>query len=535
MGRGPASGPGWAILRHALRGERVRLGVIAAIWVLYAVANVVGYRDTYGTAAERARFATAFKDNIALRLFYGVPRDLASVGGYAEFRVAGILSIVAAAWGLFAAVRALRGEEDSGCYELMLAGAIGRGRALAAAFAALGLECLALLGVLWVTLLATAVAPGDMTAGQTLLLSAGIAAPAAVFVAVGALTSQLAPTARGAQAMAGALVAFALLVRIAADVTHGHGWLRWLGPLGWTEEVHPVTGARPGVLLLFLAAIGLAGGGAVAIAARRDIGNGLFRRHDARPSRFVLLGSPSQAAARAELVPLAVWVVGVGVFAVVLGAFAQSIADEARRSGLRSFGLPLTTARGYLSVVFSFFAFVTAMFAVTHVGGLRDEEGSGRLETLLALPVGRRGWLAGRLALAGATTAVLALAAGVLVWLGSLLTGGGVGLVGLLAAGVNCLPVSWLFLGLGVLAFAALPRSSPGVMLTLVSVVYLWQLVGALVSAPSWLLAASPFHFVSAVPERAFDLVGAGAMVAVGVAAGLAALAVFERRDLRTG
>ena len=42
--------------------------------------------------AERVRFARVFSDNIALRLFYGVPHDLASVAGYAEFRVVGILA-----------------------------------------------------------------------------------------------------------------------------------------------------------------------------------------------------------------------------------------------------------------------------------------------------------------------------------------------------------------------------------------------------------------------------------------------------------
>jgi polyether ionophore transport system permease protein len=324
-------------------------------------------------------------------------------------------------------------------------------------------------------------------------------------------------------------------VRIAADVTHGHGWLRWLGPLGWTEQVHPVTGARPAVLLLFAGAAFVIVGVAAGIAVRRDIGSGLFRRHDARRSRSFLLGSPTQAAVRGDLIPLAVWIAGGGLFAVVLGAFAKSIADETRRSGLHTLGLPLTTATGYLSVVFSLFAFLTALFAVTHVGGMRDEEGSGRLETLLALPVGRRGWLAGRLAAAGAATAVLALAMGVLAWIGAAATASGVSLGGLLAAGGNCLPVSLLFLGVGVLAFAASPRSSPGLMLTIVSVAFLWQLVGALVSAPSWLLAASPFDFVAAVPERAFDAVGAGAMLAVAVACGVAALALFGRRDLQTG
>jgi ABC-2 type transport system permease protein len=131
------------ITLHAVRGERVRLTVIGLICAAYAAGNVVGYRETYPSVADSVRFARVFSDNIALRLFYGVPHDLATVAGYAEFRVVGILAILTAAWSLFAAVRALRGEEDAGRYELILAGAVGRGGTVIAVLVALAVECLA--------------------------------------------------------------------------------------------------------------------------------------------------------------------------------------------------------------------------------------------------------------------------------------------------------------------------------------------------------------------------------------------------------
>ena len=96
--------------------------VMVSIAALYALANVVGYRQAYPTRASREQFARAFSDNIALRLFYGIPHDLATVGGYVEFRAMGMIGILGAAWMVFAAVRALRGEEESGCFELILAG-----------------------------------------------------------------------------------------------------------------------------------------------------------------------------------------------------------------------------------------------------------------------------------------------------------------------------------------------------------------------------------------------------------------------------
>ena len=72
-----------------------------------------------------------------MQLFYGVPHDLLSVGGYTAWRVGGTASIFAAAWGLTAAVRALRAEEDAGRQELVLAGVISRRDAYLAALAAI--------------------------------------------------------------------------------------------------------------------------------------------------------------------------------------------------------------------------------------------------------------------------------------------------------------------------------------------------------------------------------------------------------------
>jgi ABC-2 type transport system permease protein len=523
-----------AVARHALRQERVRLAVIGTIVVLYTAANVVGYRDTYPTAAERERFAAAFGDNVALRLFYGLPHDLATVAGYVEFRVVGILSVLLAAWAVFAAVRALRGEEDAGRFELLLAGSVRRGDATAAVLAALAAECVVLWAATVLALVATGTAFGDVTLGQALLLAAAIVAPGALFAAIGALACQIAPTHRGAQALGGALVAVFLLVRIVADLVDGARSLRWATPLGWAGEVRPVTGSRPAVLLLFAVATALAAWATLAIARRRDVGTGLVGGGNAPRSRRALLGSPLQAAVRGEAPTLLTWVVGAGAFAAAIGGFSKSIAEEARKANLHSaLGTDYTTPAGYLALTFVAYALVVALFAASHLNGIRDEEASGRLETLLALPVRRAGWLAGRVAIATAASTALALLIGLLTWAGAASQDAGVGLGSLLAAGANCLPAALLFLGLGTLLFALLPRQSAGAAMALVGVAFLWELVGAVVGAPSWALAASPFHHVAAVPVARFDTAGAAIMLVLAAVSAVTGVAVFSRRDLQ--
>ena len=533
--RGRRSGAGAAVARHAFHQERVRLGVICAIVVLYTAANVVGYRDTYPSAAERHRFAAAFGDNVALRLFYGLPHDLATVAGYVEFRVVGILTVLLAAWAVFAAVRALRGEEDAGRFELLLAGSVRRGDATAAVLVALAAECLVLWAATALTLVATGTAFGDVTLGQAILLAAAIVAPGVLFAAIGALACQIAPTHRGAQALGGALVALFLLLRIVADLVDGARGMRWATPLGWAGEVRPVTGSRPAVLLLFAVTTALAAWATLAVARRRDVATGLVGAGRAPRSRLALLGSPLQAAVRGEAPTLVTWIVGAGAFAAVIGGFSKSIAEQARKANLHSaLGTDYTTPAGYLALTFIAFALIVALFAASHLNGIRDEEASGRLETLLALPVRRAGWLAGRVAIATAASTALALLIGLLAWAGAASQNAGVGLGSLLAAGANCLPAALLFLGLGTLLFALLPRQSAGAAMALVGVGFLWELVGAVVGAPSWALAFSPFHHVAAVPIAAFDVRGAAVMLVVAAASAIAGVAVFSRRDLQT-
>ncbi|MGH3074265.1 MAG: ABC transporter permease subunit [Gaiellales bacterium] len=534
-GRRPRSGPRAAVARYAFRQERVRLGVFAAIAVLYTAANVVGYRDTYPTAAERERFAAAFGDNVALRLFYGLPHDLATVAGYVEFRVVGILSVILAAWAVFAAVRALRGEEDAGRFELVLAGPVRHAEATAAVLVTLGAECIVLWAATVIALLATGTAFGDISLGQSLLLGVAIVAPAALFAAVGALVCQVAATHRGAQALGGALVGLFLLLRIAADLVDGAGDLRWATPLGWAGEVRPVTGSRPAVLLLFIVVTTLAAWATLAMARRRDVGTGLLGGGHTPRSHGRLLGSPLQAAVRGEAPTLTTWVVGAGVFAALIGGFSKSIAEEARKANLHStLGTDYTTPGGYLALTFVFFALVVALFAASHLNGIRDEEGSGRLETLLALSVGRTRWLAGRVAIAAVASVALAVLIGILAWAGAATQDAGIGFVSLVAAGANCIPAALLFLGLGTLLFAVAPRQSAGAAMALVGVAFLWELVGAVVGAPSWALALSPFHHVAAVPVARFDTTGAAIMLVVAGVAALGGLAVFARRDLQT-
>ena len=131
--------------------------------------------------------------------------------------------------------------------------------------------------------------------------------------------------------------------------------------------------------------------------------------------------------------------------------------------------------------MFIFFVLAVSLFVCAQIGAARHEEADERLETLLSLPVSRRGWLGGRLVLAAAGAAAISLAAGLLTWAGAE-SGGRQHLAarGCSKPALNCLPVALLFLGIAALAYAIVPRASAGLSYGLVTVAFLWDLFGSL-------------------------------------------------------
>jgi ABC-2 type transport system permease protein len=522
----------WALARRAFRDARVRTISYAYLFAIYAYVQAVGYRHTYPTLAGRLAFAHSFSGNAAIRLFYGEPHDLLTVSGYCAWRVGGTLAILAAVFGLLAAVRAFRTEEEAGRMELVLAAVLGRRAVYFAALLAIAAGTL----LLWLAELGGFIAGGLPVAGSAYLALATVSV-VPVCVGVGAIVSQLAPTRRVALELGGALVGLLFVLRVIADTAAGAGWLRWATPLGWAEELRPFSDPQPLVLVLAVVTSALALTIAVRIAVRRDVGSGLVSVRDTAEPRLRLLRTPLGQALRSERGSVLVWLLSVGAFAFILGTISTSISSagvskriEQQIAKLGS-GSILTPA-GYVSFVFIFFVLAVSLFCCAQIAAARREEGEERLETLLAQPVGRVRWLGGRIALAAGAAVAISLVAGVLTWAGVRSQGGAVAFARALEAGGNCLPIALLTLGVATLAYAIVPRASAGVAYGLVAAAFLWDLVGSLLGAPRWLVALTPFEHVGLVPAQPFRVAAAAIMAAAGLLAVLAALALFRRRDL---
>jgi ABC-2 type transport system permease protein len=164
---------------------------------------------------------------------------------------------------------------------------------------------------------------------------------------------------------------------------------------------------------------------------------------------------------------------------------------------------------------------------------MRQEESSGRVEALLATPVGRLRWAASHLVFALLGTAVLLAVAGAA---GGLSFGAQVHDIGgqfgrVLGAALVQVPAAWVLAGFGVALIGLAPRLSALTWAALILSVLLVEL-GALFGLNQWVVDITPFAHVPKLPGTEFTVTPVLWLTAIAVALGAAGLAGLRRRDI---
>jgi ABC-2 type transport system permease protein len=523
--------------RTARRAARSGVGW-GYVFGLTVAASALGYSTAYRTAAERHRVAVLFENNAGLDAINGPGHQLQTVAGYLPWKVSMFLWILGAVWGLLTATRLLRGEEDSGRWELLLAGPTTRAAAAQQAMAGLA----AGLGTLWAVTAVITVVVGQSSKvhvdpGAALFFSLCLVCPAAVFLAVGALAAQLATSRRQAAGWAGAVLGVCYGLRLVADSGHQLSWLRWTTPLGWAEELRPLGASRPVVLLPFVVTSVALSGLSVHLAGRRDLGAGLLPEHTGPRRQARFLGGAAALAVRLTRFGALSWTAGIVGMSVLLGYLAKQgggiiTSSTSVERVLRRLGVSGGSPTVYLGAALLIVAWLLAVAAAGQVSMARGEEAEGRLDNLLVRPVGRVRWLAGRVGSSLAMVVGLGVVAGFFAWLGALGGGADVGLGALLGAGVNLVPPALCVLGIGFLALGVRPRAATGAAYGLVVWSLAIEFLGGISSSAHWLLDTSVFHQLAPAPGTSPDWTSAGVLVALAVAATLAGTWAFTRRDL---
>src|SRR4028119_2029723 len=92
---------------------------------------------TLRAAPAAAGALDALAANPAIRTLFGEPLALDDPGGFTVWRTGTVLAVLVAVWAALAAVRILRGEEEAGRWDLLLAGRVPVGTVVAGHLAVL--------------------------------------------------------------------------------------------------------------------------------------------------------------------------------------------------------------------------------------------------------------------------------------------------------------------------------------------------------------------------------------------------------------
>jgi ABC-2 type transport system permease protein len=180
---------------------------------------------------------------------------------------------------------------------------------------------------------------------------------------------------------------------------------------------------------------------------------------------------------------------------------------------------------------------VLASCCVVQIGiRARQEEAHGTAETVLATPVPRIRWLA-EYWIVGVVATIVVLAAAALAGLLGALSAEDPGALAseLVQAAAAQLPATLVFLGLTLLVFAALPRSTIPLAWTLVGLAAILGVFGPLLGAPEWLVDASPFTHSPVPAGDEVDWTGGFWMIGIGIVAAAIAVAAMRRREVIVG
>ena len=527
------------VIRDATARRALRSGALwGYVFGVVAASSAISYTRIYKTQAERDHLAAVFGPNRASAALFGPALQLQTVAGFTVFKSLMTLMVLGAIWGLLTSTRLLRGEEDAGRWELLLAGQTTRKGATVQALGGLA----AGVTTLWLITAAITVLTGlyskvDIAAGPMLYFSVAQVATAVMFLAVGAFTSQLAPTRSRAATYGGWFLGLCYALRMLADAAPGLHWLVWSSPLGWVEQLQPLTAPQPVALVPIAGFSALMGILAIRLAAVRDAGAGVLPdRAHSRP-RLRLLSGPLGLTVRLERPALIGWALALAATGLVLGVIAKAaggtISGSSVETVLSRLGAPGTGATAFLGIAFLIVAVLVAFIAVGRVIAARDEESNGRLDQLLVRPVSRTSWLGGRALVAVVVLVGGSLDAAITVWLGTRAENAGVSLGSLASAGLNVVAPALCIWGIGMAAFGLWPRATAYTLYGVLAWSLLVELLGGFGANTRWLVDTSLFHQMAAAPAVAPDWTANGIMIAAGAVCGVIGGLAFKLRDLQ--
>jgi len=504
---------------------------------------------------------TTFGSLAPLFRFLGDPYQIQTPEGFITWRIMELFVPLAISfWPILAGARLVRGEEERGSMDVLLATPWSRTGLLRSKLSAL-LIALILIGLLCALgLMAGQVRlEGHTNVVRALLAGLNLSLLAFFFGSLALLFSQLSTHRAVAAGWASGLLVISVLLDSAGRLLTG-SWVQYLSPFYYYNLNRPLIPSYPDHPLAALLLVSLAvlcAGASLILFARRDIGGVAFSwlgKHE--PGTHNALRSLSQAehALSTRNVGLHTlhrdswsafwWALGV----VFVCAYCMVIALSTQQAFYRLtqenpllqqlfFDTPINTDTAMLSTfLFTFMPALVVAFALTLALKWSSDLENGRLEVLFSTPQSRGKVLLSRF---GANV-LLVLLAPILTWLavliGAQLAHLAVNQGRIFAASFNMFPMALVTIGL---VYALSGRLRYAVLVSLLSAYivlsYMEELFEGSIAMPAWLMNLSIFHLYGNPVFLGVNWTNFLGMTGVALVLLLIGLLQFRSADIKLG
>jgi ABC-2 type transport system permease protein len=520
------------LVRLALRRDRILLPSWVVTFAFMVTFSASATIELYPTEASRVQAVAALNGAPALVAFYGRVYGT-SIGALSLIKMAGLGAAFLAVLAFMLVIRHSRAEEEAGRLELVGATVVGRHAPLTAAVAvgvgaSLAIGLLSALGL-------TAV---GLPAEGAVAFGLAWATTGCAFAAVGALSAQLTAGRRTAVGIAAAVLGLAYMLRAIGDAT-GHdaaGWVSWLSPIGWSQQVRPFAQERWPVLLLLVLFSVVVVIGAYALAGRRDLGAGLLADRPGAATAAPSLSSPMGLAWRLHRGTLLAWAVAFAIVGAIVGSIATEVGgiidSPQARELITKLGGTRVLTDAYLALELGMIGSIGSIFGMQAAMRLRSEETTWCADLTLSTATGRTRWAMSHVAMAVLGTAAVLLLGGLASAVGYAAQLGDVSAMGEVVLGAAIqIPAACVMVGIVVAAFGLAPRLTTATWAVLVAFLLVGEF-GALLELPGWLMDLSPFGHVPRIPGNDLEVLPLLGLSVVAIALIGAGLAGFHRRDV---
>jgi len=493
--------------------------------------------------------------------FLGDPYQIQTPEGFITWRIMELFVPLAICfWPILAGARLVRGEEERGCMDVLLATPRSRTRLLLSKLSAL-LIALILIGLLVALGLIAGQArlEGHANVVRALLAGLNLSLLAFFFGCLALLFSQFTTSRAVAAGWVSGLLVLSVLLDSTGRLLHG-SWVQYLSPFYYYNLNRPLIPSFPdqplaAVLLASLAV--LCAGASLLLFARRDIGGLAFSwLGKQEPGNHNALRSLSQAerALSTRNVSLQTlrrdawsafwWGLGVVfgcVYCLTIALSTQQafyrLTQEAPLLQQLFFDTPINTNAAMLGTfLFTFMPALVVAFALTLALKWAADLENGRLEVLFSTPQSRGKVLLARF---GANVLVVLLAP-ILTWLavliGAQLAHLAVNQGRIFAASFNMFPMALITLSLvyalaGRLRYAALV----GLLSAYIVLSYIEELFEGTITMPAWLMDLSIFHVYGNPVFLGVNWTNFLGMIGVAIVLLVISLVQFRHADVKLG